>query len=137
MIPGLCFLIMGLILVGIWSTLRKRAKRTLAWLQVPGKILESSVVSSADGESTFPEVLYAYEVNGTPLQSGSVGASGMMTASDIVAKYPVGRAVQVFYDPDSPSSAVLERNASALTFILVMAIASVLAGLAFLSGVAA
>lgn len=137
MIAGLCFLVMGLILVGIWNTLRRRAKRTLTWPQVPGKILESKVVSSSDGESTFAEILYSYEVNGTPLQSSSVGASGMMTASDIVAKYPVDRAVQVFYDPASPSSTVLERNASALTFILVMAIASVLAGLAFLSGVAA
>jgi hypothetical protein len=128
---------MGLILVVIWSTLRKRARRTLTWPQVPGKILESKVVSSSDGESTIAQILYSYEVNGIPLQSRSVGASGMMTASDIVGRYPVGRAVQVFYDPELPGSAVLERNASALALILVMAIASVLAGLAFLSGMAA
>jgi hypothetical protein len=60
-----------------------------------------------------------------------------MTASDIAKRYPVGRAVQVSYDPERPGSAVLERNPSALTLILVVAIASVLAGLAFLSGMAA
>lgn len=136
MAAGWCFLGIGLFLAGLWIALRRRARRTLAWPQVPGKILESKLVSSSDGESTFAKVLYAYEVNGTPLQSSSVGASGMMTASDIVAKYPAGRAVQVFYNPDSPSSTVLERNASALIFILVLAIVCVLAGLAFLSGMA-
>jgi hypothetical protein len=136
MIGGLCFLGMGLILVGIWDILRRRAKRTLTWPQVTGKVLEAKVVfsSNGEGESQMPHILYSYEVNGTPHKSCAVGASGMMTAADIVQKYPVGRTVQVFYDPVRPESAVLERNGSALILILVLAIASVLAAVAFLSG---
>jgi hypothetical protein len=136
MIAGLSFVVVGLVLVGIWNALRRRAKQTLTWTQAQGKILESKAVTSSDGESTLPEILYSYEVGGTLFQSRSIGASGMMTANDIVAKYPPGRAVQVFYDPERPESAVLERNASALTFILVLAAVSVMAGIAFLSGIA-
>ena len=59
---------------------------------------------------------YSYQIAGQGYQSvklapgPDVGGSG---ARKVVAKYPAGAQVMVFYDPQNPSEAVLERKAPA------------------------
>lgn len=61
---------------------------------------------------------YKYTVSGQQYQSGALGF-GQMVLSDYdaaaqkAAQYPVGSMVQVYYNPENPADAVLERTAPA------------------------
>jgi hypothetical protein len=73
--------------------------------------------SSSDGGSTnYPVVQYSYQVGGQTYQGmklapgPDVGGTG---AGKVVARYPAGAQVMVFYNPQNPSDAVLETKAPA------------------------
>jgi hypothetical protein len=63
-------------------------------------------------------VTYSYTVNGQALQCSRVKFSPAR-GKKVVAKYPTGNAVQVFFDPQQPSSAVLEKGGSTKVMLLV------------------
>jgi Protein of unknown function (DUF3592) len=113
----------GMALLGIWFRKRMRAKQAMKWPQVTGQIIESTVVgdSNFDGE-TKARILYSYVVNGISLQSKSVGAGMMSSPTGIVKRYPVGKQVQVYYDPENPKSALLERSGSGPIIFLLLSI---------------
>jgi hypothetical protein len=73
--------------------------------------------STSDGYTDYPIVHYSYQVSGQSYQGmklapgPEVGGSG---AAKVVSKYPVGAQVMVFYNPQNPSEAVLERKAPGL-----------------------
>jgi hypothetical protein len=50
-------------------------------------------------------------VNGQPFQSSRVGFNGVKSKR-MLAKYPKGSRVEVFFDPSQPSTAVLEKGGS-------------------------
>ena len=63
------------------------------------------------------DVRYGYQVMGSEYQGDKIafgpktgGACGK--AMKVLSKYPKGGTVTVFYDPEKPSVAVLERNIS-------------------------
>lgn len=91
----------------------RKGKASLQWPSVQGTVLSSELVLDSSGEaSTYtPTVTYAYVVNGRPLTCAKVQYSST-TSKKVLAKYPKGSAVQVFYDPQAPSTAVLERGGS-------------------------
>lgn len=68
-----------------------------------------------------PIVVYAYEVGGVAYQNDVVWAglapdeeSGTeVGAESVIAEYPVGASVQVFYDPDDPQDSVLRAESGA------------------------
>ena len=72
--------------------------------------------SSSEGSTGYPVVQYSYQVGGQAYQSyklapgPEVGGTG---AGKVVARYPAGAQVMVFYNPQNPSEAVLERKAPA------------------------
>lgn len=128
------FIIGGLVLGGLiilmWSFMRKQAQASLQWPATPGKIVDSRLVikEDADGdESTEARVTYAYMVEGKPFESNRVSIGGR-SARSIVVQYPLGADVQVYYDPAKPSSAVLEPGGSGLTFLLIVGIAVAVGG---------
>jgi hypothetical protein len=51
----------------------------------------------------------------------------MQTPHMLVEKYPVGAAVQVFFDPADPASAVLERSTGQGTVVLAFGVMNVAA----------
>lgn len=118
------FFVFGIVLLGFWYSRQKRAKRAMTWPQVPGKIIESTVVGDKnfDGGDEKARVLYSYVVNGISLQSKSVGAGVLSSPAGIVKRYPVGKQVQVYYDPENPKSAFLERSRSGRIIILLLSI---------------
>jgi hypothetical protein len=131
---GLIFLLLGIALLGFWYWGYKRAKRALTWPNVPGTIIESTVVGSNnfEGGDEKARILYSYEVNGIRLQSKSVGAGVMSRPAGIVKRYPVGRQVQVYYDPEKPKSALLERRGSGSIIILLLSVVNLALGLGIL-----
>jgi hypothetical protein len=126
----LVFVVFGLVLLGFWYRGQKRAKRAMTWPQVPGKIIESTIVGAKnfDGGDEKARVLYSYVVNGISLHSKSVGAGVLSSPAGIVKRYPVGKQVQVYYDPENPKSAFLERSRSGPIIILLLSIVNLAFG---------
>ena len=125
-------LVIGIPLLLIWFFQRRQAQASLRWPPVPGRIVDSRLIQTRDGDggaSTVASVTYAYTAGGTTLQGNrvSVGVTGG-NARAIVQKYPAGTDVQVFYDPSKSSSAVLEPGGSGLKALLIVAVAVILGG---------
>ncbi len=118
------------LLVAGFLAARSRGK-SKDWPTATGQILASTINYRRDSHgsrSAYPLVMYAYQVEGTQYQSqrihfgGEVGGSAM---TGIVKRYPVGAQVPVYYNPQNPADAVLERSipsAKILGFIGVIMI---------------
>jgi len=108
--------------LGIWRG-RNQVAAGKTWARTKGEIVASEVV--AEGSHTDDDdtdctavVRYRYAVDGKTYDSdriafGERGHTMRMLASQVVAKYPVGAQVDVFYNPKRPSSAVLEAKSGA------------------------
>jgi hypothetical protein len=110
-------IIIGLFLAfGIITTLwgwriLAQGRKTLQWPNVEG-IIEESSLSSAGNDDLFPQITFRYSINGETFQD-TLKFSRDITptqefAKSYVEKYPVGRQVQVYYDPSQPARATLE-----------------------------
>ena len=83
------------------------------WPATQGVVVHSSVEDDApEGGASYAKIVYQYTIKGIEHSSarvsfGDYGSSGSH-AELLVAKYPAGKAVSVFYQPNDPSSAVLE-----------------------------
>jgi hypothetical protein len=114
-----------LVLGGLGFFLYKRNQQSMAyrqstqtWHSTTGTILMSSVQSSYSGRShsTYPVVVYQYEVNGQRYQSQRIKAGEQFLnvrvigqAEATVNRYPIGATATVYYNPANPSESVLER----------------------------
>ena len=111
-------LILNAIFLGIIFFMRRRMATVSQWPSTMGTVMMSRIEqrSSDDGYTDYPVVQYSYQIGGQAYQSmklapgPEVGGTGART---VVAKYPAGAQVMVFYDPQNPSDAVLERKAPA------------------------
>jgi hypothetical protein len=94
-----------------WLALR-RASAAVRWPHAKGKIESSEVRQSLGSAYYAPEVTYRYTVDdtdfiGETIQSTRIGFSET-EAREIAGQYPVGAEVEVRYDPQCPSSCMLE-----------------------------
>jgi hypothetical protein len=111
-------LILNVIFLGIIFFMRRRMAVVSQWPSTMGVVQMSTIDrrSSSDGYTDYPVVQYSYQIGGQTYQSmklapgPEVGGTG---AGKVVAKYPAGAQVMVFYNPQNPSDAVLERKAPA------------------------
>lgn len=70
--------------------------------------------------------MYTYSVGGQPYVSSRVSPGmevGGTSAPGVIAKYPVGSQVKVYYNLQNPSEAVLEINTPASVKILWLVLA--------------
>lgn len=89
------------------------------WQPAGGRILSSTVVRRRrnNRSSYYPVIVYEYSVGGMNYQGQKItpglnwGGSG---SGKVVARYPAGSAVTVYYDPKNPADAVLERNVTSV-----------------------
>lgn len=77
-----------------------------------------------DGPSYYPDIEYRFEVAGVPFTGdqtriGDFSTSGNR-ATQLVQRYPVGKVVDVFYDPEDPSDAVLQRGLDGSDHLMAM-----------------
>ena len=79
--------------------------------------------SSSSTRVYWAEMKYSYVVEGVSFESDRVDygvetrSSKRARADEIVALYPVGEEVLVYYDPSDPSEAVLEPGVGADAFL--------------------
>jgi len=145
------FVVIALIFIVLALRNSRKASASRNWPATTGKIIASGIEprrshSSSGGYSTsyYPVVQYQYQVEGRTYLSnritfgGEVGYGWTNMAQKQVDHYPPGANVAVFYDPNDPAVAVLERTAgtSSKIFSLIAIIILVILGVtvAFTSG---
>ena len=135
----LIFIIIGVVLLIPYFRSLAKMRASQAWSTVQGTVVESRVGRSAstdsEGEvsySYYPEIRYQYQVMGNEYQGDKISFSPKISsirswAERVIAKYPTGANVTIYYQPDNPSNAVLERSVSRV--MLVLGIIFVLIGI--------
>src|SRR5215216_1300350 len=111
-------LLLNAIFLGVIFFMRRRMATVSQWPSTMGTVMMSRIEqrSTSDGYTDYPVVQYSYQVSGQPYQGTKlapgpeVGGTG---ARKVVGRYPAGAQVMVFYNPQNPSEAVLERKAPA------------------------
>ncbi len=99
---------------GIWTIVK--AKKSADWPSVKGTLISSSIrsnIKTASSDSYEAKILYSYTVNGKTYTGkrvcyGDFGIRTRSRAEKIIAHYPEGKNVRVFYDPDDPKEGILE-----------------------------
>jgi len=127
---GLVFCAVGLVVAGLgWRELSE-ADASASWPSVKGEVTSSEVRKSTSSRTGRRRqrstkyravVKYEYSVDGT-IHTGNrisfdASSSSRSTAGRMTARYPKGAEVDVFYDPESPGEAVLERGKTLGTYI--------------------
>ena len=128
--------ILNSIFLTIILFMRRKMAVVSQWPSTIGAVIASRLEqrhSSEGGWVDYPVIQYSYQVGGQPYQGmklapgPEVGGSG---AGKVVARYPTGAQVMVFYNPQNPSDAVLERKAPAqwLMWLILVIFDCVLCG---------
>jgi hypothetical protein len=116
---GCVLLILNAVFLGIIFFTRRKMATISGWPSTMGTIKNSFIdwrSSSDSGRTAYPVVEYSYQVGGQTYHSSKyapgpeIGGTG---ADKVVSRYPAGAQVMVFYNPQNPADAVLERKAPA------------------------
>ena len=111
-----------LYLIGSYLRKRRRARVSEGWAYCQGTVDSSMVREEVNREKDglaihyLPVVSYSYRVRGELYQNDKIsfsikeGYRSSKKAEKITQKYSLGRAVTVYYDPDDPATAVLDRS---------------------------
>jgi hypothetical protein len=115
--------------------------RAKSWTAVPGRIVSAKSVDrrvqrpgvdNGDEVRTFADVTYEFEVQGKKRKGSRVSIGedlGNFEVAETLMRYPAGKNVTVYYNPENPEQAVLERDPPKHLFqILVLFIAALVAG---------
>lgn len=120
-------LIGGAVLLVISFSIARRARASRRWPSVNGVVVSSKILKELSSSTSNsrrvaadyqykPEVAFEYTVHGVTYISNKVSfadysANSTGYATRVTERYPEGRAVAVFYDPDEPGAGVLETSA--------------------------
>ena len=122
---------LGGIGLSIWGWLILQRSRTMEnWPRVTGKIEEFN--DRSKDNDLLPEIIFSYQVNGEDYRRAFEFPKGTHPLPEFVTfyknKYPVGAAVEIFYDPLQPATATLEPSTQGDWMILAMGVALVIGG---------
>lgn len=141
-VPVVLFLT-GVAMIWFGHRTRARAKASAGWPKVTGTVTAARVEHrrrSKGGSRFVPTLQYTYDVGGqrhtgTRLAFADTERVTEAAAQQVIAPYPVGGAVAVFYDPADPSVSTLSASMEGTMILVLMgwffAIISLLIGLFF------
>ena len=137
-------LIVGAVAISYGVVSALRLKLSSGWPQVEGRVVRSEkrLKHTDAGRLEDADVAYEYSFGGKQYTSRVVKIGGDMLTSPskrspseadlLIAKYPVGRVVNVYVNPKHPKVACLERAGAETVFIsLLCGAAAVVAGVYF------
>lgn len=124
-------LVFGLVFLFFGGYYCFKASSTSSWPFVEGKILDSYIQESkSDGKTKYrAKIKYSYMVDGQGFTGNRVSYGTISIKSyvnEIVETYPVGRIVEVYYNPNDYSESVLSPG---VNFIVIL---SPIVGMAFI-----
>lgn len=109
------FLGLGVLAVSLW--MRYLNRKAASWPGAEGKIVESTLERDAHDAGSSVLIAYTFCVGERTFRSSCVSftaKSDRLPAKEkLVAKYPVGQRVVVYFDPTNPQRSVLEREQTA------------------------
>ena len=115
----------GLLFIGIRS--RRAAQASRAWPSTQGTVASSQVITSGSSRSRWykAQVTYTFTVDGQNYTSdkvffGDARSSSMAKEQRVVDRYKAGAPVEVFYNPQQPQEAVLERRTGGTTLVYLI-----------------
>lgn len=134
-IGGACFLVLGIVLVYVGLKIRRRAIASASWPRAPGVVTSIDVHASrssptrpdAATQTTYhPKITYDYEVGGRRLTGSRLNFSGRhyyshRKAAAQLDPFPVGEAIEVFYDPADPDMSTLSTATSGTWTLVILA----------------
>jgi len=129
------FVIAGVMATAWGFVIIIKARKTRHWLEVDG-LIEESLVTSKEND-LLPHIRYRYSVEGKNYQR-SIDFPPDITptqefAEHHVKKYPAGSKVKVYYSPENPEQASLERGAGQGDWlVLVIGLGMLIFGLLFI-----
>ena len=145
MATSLFAFVLGALLLWLGWRRQQKVKASMSWPYVLGKVVAASVrqvVERGDAQTRditnyVPFVQYEYQVGGQNYQGNRLafqekGYTSHKKAFKLVADFPVGGPVSVYFDPANPQNAVLERKAHGNNFPLVVGGILVLAAISSL-----
>ncbi len=143
-ILGCVFVILNVVFLAIIFFTQRKMNVVQGWSSAMGTVLASYLERRRSGDSgsvNYPVVQYSYQVGGQTYQGAKIAPGmdvGGTGAGRVVEKYPQGAQVMVFYDPNNPSDAVLEKKARAqwLMWLLLVVFDVMLCGMAIAFGFA-
>jgi len=114
--------------IAAWVFRSSRARRM--WPVVPGTVTSGSIRQETSGvgedESVafIPAVEYRFQIGaeaytGSGIGFGSIGYGSRKQAEKALARYPLGSAVEVHYNPAKPAQTFLEAGGSAMAWIML------------------
>ena len=115
----------GLLFIGIRS--KRAAQASRAWSSTQGTVDSSQVIASGSQRSKWykAQVTYTFKVNGQSYTSdkvffGDARSSSMPKEQRVADRYKAGAPVEVFYNPQQPQEAVLERRTGGTTVVYLI-----------------
>lgn len=132
-ITSIVLMLVALLLGGIGWFQARGVRTAQTWSTTDGEVLEATVEkylhSTRDGTMTAyrPHITYGYRVGGREyvgerLNFGSgVHSSIRGFAENKVKQFPTGSKVRVYYDPQNPNEATLERSSPSTRLYYVIA----------------
>jgi hypothetical protein len=138
----LVFIGAGIYALSLYGREKKKGTETQTWPAVSGRVVEAYVAedvqvdSEGDRNRVFaPRVVYEYEVNGQTYRGDRlrIGIESFIGSRRRVeqelARYPVGSAVTVYYNPANPAEAVLQRGVGSRAALVIGITFLVIAGM--------
>ena len=126
---GVVFILVSLLAATTAIKDWRRFRESDNWVPATAQIVSGNVSAQRGSKYTTYEVniRYTYAVLGQNYESGqlSFGSEGTghdtrKRAEKVIARYPAGSQVTIYYDPNNPQQAVLERKYDSTGAIIAM-----------------
>ncbi len=114
----------ALILLGFARMIALKGRQMRSWKQAPGKIVASAVATTERSETSsnssrttyqtiyVPRVVFEFAVEGVSYSGDNIGAivsaNSPGPATKCIARFPVNKKVDVFYNPAAPTESALD-----------------------------
>lgn len=134
---GLLFVVIGVAFAFIGYHSYQLGKQSKDWPVAKGSVIQSKIEKRTETTGSgsnrrkvvrsYAVVKYTYAVGNRDYQSSRIAFGQSKNAHEIVVRYPKGKSIQVYYDPQKPDQAVLEPGADPTFSIVFIGIGVVLA----------
>jgi hypothetical protein len=138
---GWLILASGLAVILHQHFLKQKARASQSWPTTEGTIYKSEVTVMVFNLFRYrPEVIYNYTVTDRRYKGKNVclnydiGTGNMFYAERCCVKYPAGRKVTVYYNPNNPAEACLEQRVDTPRFFIYITAAIMFFGLCMVLG---